>query len=289
MTIRPVEMVVVLSSLAVGLAVLARGWSAARRTTLVTPWIWATAALVAWGATELAIAFSVILSSNTETSRFAAIVFSFCPMIAVLGAKRPQNAAWNFVVLSLWAIVALPAAENWFLHPGQKLSLGDARSWFLWILIVLGPVNYVPTRYWVAALVLAAAQVVALSRHLALIHRPMFGDTSPVALMLVTGALLTAWIVSHGEKAAAGDFDRVWLEFRDAFGLFWGLRLEERINAVAKQNGWDIELTWSGLRSLSGGESVAQIDPAIEAGLWAAMKGVLRRFGSNEWTDDGMK
>jgi hypothetical protein len=49
-------------------------------------------------------------------------------MLAVLGAKRPQHAAWSFVVLAFWGILALPAAETYFLQRGQRREMGDARS-----------------------------------------------------------------------------------------------------------------------------------------------------------------
>jgi len=249
-----------------------------RQTTLVGPWIWGVIALVGWGMAELAVGFSLVGSGNVESLRFAVVALSFCPVIAVLGAKRPQHGAWNFVVLSLWAIVALPAAENLFLHPGQRLSLGDARAWFLWILIGLGPINYGPTRYWLAAVLLATGQIVALGPYLALVHRPLVFHGYVVGLVLVVGGLLAAWIAARGERSEASALDRAWLEFRDAFGLLWGLRLQERINAVAKQNGWDVELMWSGFRSAAGGEAVAGFDPEVESGLRTAMKGVLRRF-----------
>jgi len=265
MTVEPVETVVALCSLAVGLAVLGRGYRAVRGTTLVGPWMWATAALVAWAAAELAADLSFVGCGNIESLQFAAIAVSFCPIVAVLGAKRPQNVAWNFVVLSLWAIVALPAAENFFLHPGQKLSLGDARAWFLWILIGLELINYSPTRFGIAAALLAAGQVVALSPYLALVHQQLTSWAPAAGLVLVGAALLVAWLAAAREKLTANELDAAWLDLRDAFGLLWGLRLQERINTLAKQNGWDVELTWSGFRSVETGEVVTQLEPSIEA------------------------
>jgi hypothetical protein len=108
----------------------------------------------------------------------------------------------------------------------------------------------------------------------------VFENEPLVGLVLVTGALLAAWIAGRAEERAANELDRAWLDFRDAYGLLWGLRLQERINAVAQQNGWNVELTWSGFRSPQSGESVSEFEPAIEAGLRAAMRGVLRRFGT---------
>jgi hypothetical protein len=171
------------------------------------------------------------------------------------------------------------------LHPGQNLALGDARAWFLWVLIALGLVNYLPTRFAAAAVLLAAGQVVALSPYLELVHRPLFENAPLVGLVLVVGALLAAWIAARWQRSAANELVRLWLEFRDAFGLLWGLRLQERINAVAKQNGWSVELTWGGFRAAETGAIVKEFEPEVEAGLSMAMRGVLRRFVRNSVLD----
>jgi hypothetical protein len=242
--------------------------------------MWAAAALMAWAAAELAADLSLVGSGNRESLRFAAIAVSFCPIVAVLGAKRPQDTAWNFVVLSLWAIVALPAAESFFLHPGQKLSLGDARAWFLWILIGLELINYAPTRFGIAAGLLAAGQIVALGPYLALVHQQLASWAPVAGLVLVAAALLVAWIATGRETRTANELDRAWLDFRDAFGLLWGLRLQERINTVANLNGWNAELTWSGFRSAETGQAITEFEPSIEEGLRTALSGVLRRFSA---------
>ena len=39
---------------------------------------------------------------------FAAAMIVFCPAMALLGAKRPQDKPWQLIVLSLWGILALP-------------------------------------------------------------------------------------------------------------------------------------------------------------------------------------
>ncbi|MDX1965112.1 MAG: hypothetical protein SFX18_18355 [Pirellulales bacterium] len=37
-----------------------------------------------------------------------------------------------------------------------------------------------------------------------------------------------------------------WREFRDLYGVVWGLRVQERINEVARLQHWGLELTWAG-------------------------------------------
>ncbi len=275
--------VVLCAAAAIGLGVLLASRRAVFQTTLAGPWWWSLAALVGWSGMELASAFGGIGSGNLEPLRLVVISLSFCPIVAVLGAKRPQNGAWNFVVLSLWGIVALPAAENFFLHPGQRLVLGDARAWFLWILILLGPINYVPTRFAVASLLLAAGQIVALSPYLALIHKPLFSFHSVVGLVIAANGFLEGWAASQRAGSGTSEYDRVWLDFRDAFGLLWALRVQERVNAVAQQNGWDIELAWNGFFRPSSGQAISQIDPAVEPALKSSFNGLLRRFVSSEW------
>jgi hypothetical protein len=100
-------------------------------TTLTSAWGWALAAVVAWSGVEF-VAGAGLLSDASwlDPLRLAAIGLSFCPAISLIGAKRPQHAAWNFIVVSLWGIVLLPAAETFFLQRGQALEMGDARGWF---------------------------------------------------------------------------------------------------------------------------------------------------------------
>jgi hypothetical protein len=280
-------------TLAIGLLVLLSRRRALSQTTLIGAWWWTLAALVAWSLVEFAAA---VVSPAAGKSwlpplRLAAIALSFCPIVALIGAKRPQHAAWNFVVLSLWGIVTLPAVEAFFLHRGQRIEMGAARGWFLWVLILLTPINFVPTRYWLAALLVAAGQTLALSPHLPLLRGALGVGQSPalssvldaLTLGLCASALLAAWAFSRQERPTPNPYDRLWLDFRDTFGLFWALRVQERINAAAQQSGWDLDLKWHGFRRRNDVAPFATIDPTIEPTLRTTFKGLLRRFVSNSW------
>jgi hypothetical protein len=252
-------------------------------TTLVPAWWWAMLAALAWGGSEIAAATSGSPGSSWLVPlRFAAVSLSFCPVIAVLGAKRPQHAAWSFVVASLWGILALPAAEAFFLQRGQRLEINAFRGWFLWILILLGPINYVPTRRWLAAVVLAAAQVLALAEHLPLVRGTWFSGQAVLALGLGSLVPWIGWFCSRSTQTAH-TYDRLWLDFRDTFGLFWSLRLQERVNAVAQTNRWPLALLWTGIYDTQTGERLASVEPAIDPTLRTTITGLLRRFVSGRW------
>ena len=67
--------------------------------------------------------------------------------MAILGAKRPQNIGWQFIVGSLWIVLILPAADNVLLWRGGQLNIGAVREWFLTVLLFVGLSNYLLTRY----------------------------------------------------------------------------------------------------------------------------------------------
>jgi len=284
-------------TLAIGVLVLLSRRRAIGQTTLIAAWWWTLAALVAWSLIEVAALVAPAASTLwLSPLRLAAVALSFCPVVALIGAKRPQHAAWNFVVLSLWGIVALPAAEAFFLNRGQRIEMGDARGWFLWILILLAPINFVPTRYWLASLLVAAGQILVLSPHLPLLRHVLvsFGvgqstALSYLALATCVSGLLAAWAFSRYDRGAANAYDRLWLDFRDTFGLFWSLRVQERINAASQQHGWNLELAWSGFRQRSDSAPLASIDAAIEPTLRTTFKGLLRRFVSNTWIGERLE
>jgi hypothetical protein len=273
-------------ALIVGLSVLFSRRRAIEQTTLVSASWWALGTVVGWSAAELAAGLSLVSSSTSALVRYCAVTLSFCPVIALLGAKRPQHGAWNFIVVSLWAIVALPAAENLLLRRGISITVGEARGWFLWILILLGPINFAPTRFWLPSLLIAAGQAAALAGVLPVLRNVAGGSHDVFGLVLVTAAIAAAELLSRSERRCANAFDRLWLNFRDSFGLLWALRVQERVNSLARQEGWDLELGWSGFMRRSSGERLTAIDSAIEPALRTSLKGLLRRFVSGEWIEE---
>jgi hypothetical protein len=281
------------SPAAAGLAAIAGmlGWlvllsarQAVANTTLASAWWWSLAALAAWSGLENAAGLRLVTDAGwLAPLRLAAIGLSFCPVISLIGAKRPQHAAWNFIVLSLWGIVMLPAAETFFLQRGQTLEMGDARGWFLWILIALAPINYVPTRFWLAALLVAAGQIVALGFYLPLVRRELFSHASAAGVALAGAALVAAWLAARRQRKEANPYDRLWLDFRDRFGLLWSLRVQERVNALAQQEGWPLELAWGGFCDPASGAPLAAIDQVIEPTLRVSLTALLRRFVDRDW------
>lgn len=213
------------------------------------------------------------------------MALSACPVISVLGSKRPQHRAWNFVVGSLWGIVSLPALEALLLQPGQRLVLGDARGLFLALLVVLTAVNYLPTRLGPAAVLLAVGQTMALAPYWpwCMVEWEIPGSVGGLGVAAV--ALSMAWGLARRRRHVAL-WDRLWLDFRDTFGLFWGLRVMERLNATSDQLGWEIALAWSGFRHRRSGEPLTGLSAEQAQALRQALGGLLRRFVSGAWLEE---
>jgi hypothetical protein len=268
---------------ACGVAVLARGFRAVRGTTLFAPWCWAIGSLAIIGISETAIA--VLRAEQTPGAaqlRLAAAATTLCPLVALLGAKRPQDRAWQLIVLSFWVILSLPAAEAWLTRPGEPPTVHPVWSWFLMALVIVGFANYLPTRFWPAALFASAGQIVLNWIYLPL-PLPALPETTPLwGMGLLLAAFVAAAAISVRPCGECEPLDRLWLDFRDRYGAVWGLRVVERVNASSELYGWHIRLNWHGFTMVEG---AAATSLAANPELEKTLRTVLRRFVSAEWID----
>jgi hypothetical protein len=193
-----------------------------RETTLEAAWCWAIAATVGLAAAEAAIFLWIdqLGRGGAGSLRLIAGPLVFCPAMAVLGAKKPQHRAWQFIVLSMWGVLALPGAEHLVLQRGGTIEMHGVRTAFIAALIGLGVLNWLPTRRWGTAICIAAGQTLLYVEHL-----PSMTDWespgAPLAaafFVIGTGIVVVQDFVA-GRQAASG-WDRVWRDFRDDFGAF---------------------------------------------------------------------
>jgi hypothetical protein len=252
---------------------LSLAWAANRRTTLLHAVAWAFAAWVAWlGAA--AFAGAAVGTAQRETARYLALALTGCAGVAVLGARRPGVGAWNFVLLGLLAVMLLPLAEGLLLG-GRPLD--TLRLVFLGATLAVGVLNYLPTRLALGALLLALGggwEVAALAGGVA---SPPGGDVEPG--WLCVGLAPWGTLLGVRRRAARSDFDLLWLEFRDRFGLVWGQRVREQFNNAAAHAGWPVTLYWQGLVLAPG---AARPEPAARAEMTATLRALLNRFGPDE-------
>jgi hypothetical protein len=274
-----------LASGACGLAAQLSGFRQLRGTTLRAPWWWAAISLALVACSETAIAiWQWGESSAAAQFRFAAGTLTFCPLVALLGAKRPQDRAWQFIVFSCWVILALPAVQAWLLRPDEPPHVHPLWGWFLVVLIVVGLTNYLPTRFCLAGLLAAAGQGTLMWQFLPFGSNSASQLTSLFGLGLLCAAAVAAALLARVSRRVAEPLDRVWLDFRNQFGVVWGLRVAERMNASAKMYGWDARLAWHGFLTAAG-DPAPGIPPAVKAELEKSLRGLLRRFVSDEWIE----
>jgi len=267
-----------------GITLLVRKRESLRDTTLTASWFWLLASLALLAVVELLAGDSSGSGVILRPLRFAAACTTFCPLIALLGAKRPQDRSWHLVVGTLWIVLALPVGETILLRPGQPLDIHGLRAWFLILLILLGLANSCPTRFWPASLLFGSGQALLISEFMpyAQALNGLVGQRATTyGLGLIVGALATALILDAGRRKPPS-LDRLWLDFRDRFGLFWGLRIVERVNAAAQLNGLPIRLGWHGFRTTNGSE-LAELPPAAARALRQNLENLLRRFVSHTW------
>jgi hypothetical protein len=269
----------------VALLLLTLLWPRIRGTTLVGPWLWSLAALASLGLAELLFQLGPPGATLWSSSaRFISGALSLCPMVAVLGAKRPQDRAWHFVVLALWGVISLPSLWSLLLARDTTFQLADLRGLVLWVTIALPVVNYLPTKHCWSAILVLLGQVILFAPHLPLIGRALLAaDSGLLSLGCFCAAAWIEWQLPSRAPATEPSIDALWRSFRDDFGLFWGLRVQERVNAAATQYGWPFYLAWSGFRRADNQQPLADITAEHQQALTRTLRGLLRRFCTTEW------
>jgi hypothetical protein len=250
--------------LSAGTYSLVKALRANRATTLRQPLVWA---LVAWGAWIGVAWFRVLRPGGEEQlAAYGALCLTGCAGIAVLGARRPGTSAWNFVVVGLLAVLLLP-----ILNGMGELWLQSPQEIFLAGTLVVCILNYLPTTLGPSALLLAAGCSWEMMR---LLGWTALAGSAWLGLFLLALAPWTAWMTLTLQSPAATELDRLWLAYRDRFGLVWGLRVQEQYNRAAHHAGWPVVLRWGGLQATATEPSP---DPAA---LVATLRAVLKRFES---------
>lgn len=275
-------------------AFLTRLFRAARDSTLLYAWAWSWLALTAFSVVELVASLADVPRDADwlPPARYSAAILLFCPLMSVLGSKRPHEQAWQWIVLSLWGILVLPAIEWLVLRRGTEMEIHGVRSWFLVILIMMNALHAVGTRGAPAGFFLALAQLIALHESLPFLG-PLFERTrlhafdAAILQQLALGAGLAALAGATWSVRARPDarpLDRVWLDFRDHFGALWALRVIERMNSAATTGRWSHRLHWTGFQLTEvaagdHGESSVAESEAVAQAFW----NLLRRFVSESW------
>jgi hypothetical protein len=256
-----------------------KAWQANRRTALYHTMNWAGGAWAMWAG---ALGMAGRAPETTAPVRYLALCLTACGVVAVLGARRPGTVAWNFVVLGFLAVTLLPLAQAEF--AGNRLHLEWYQAAVPGAVLVVGVLNYLPTRVAPAAVCLAGGCAVELLT--------LTGPDSAVGFMERLSPLthwlldLAPWMAYAGIRRRpqpASDFDHLWTDFRDRFGLVWSQRLREQFNRSAFHAGWPVHLYWQGLRVKEG---LPRPEPGVQAEIVATLVALMKRFGSEKRGQD---
>jgi len=252
---------------------LVRALPRLRNNTLQLPWAWTLLAFWLLAVAELFpenLAASFLLSAST-----------LCPGMALMGARRPHHRTWQLIVASLWLVIVLPALHSLALPSEMEFTIHIVRQVFLFILVATMVLIFLPTRFGFAALGLLAGFVVLFGPLLPWSGVPQTEFTLPLAGGLFLAALVAACLLPRPDRSRLWPADRLWLDFRDAFGTLWALRLAERVNRAAKLKGWGCRLSWHGFTS----DQKEDLEQLSTGPLHQYLRNIVRRFTSPAWID----
>jgi hypothetical protein len=288
---------VIAASFAVATVVLVHALRRAIGTTLFAPLVWCS---LSWAT----VAITVVLLCQTPRSvpsircdglLLLAASTTLCPIISLLGAKRPQDRAWQFIVASFWFIAVWPVVQGSLLYAHEPIDIPNFWRWLYGAALLVEVINYWPTLFCSAVLIAACGQLLLFRIFWAGLQGPLSpGDVLPgvflATIAAVWASLLRRW--RNVRRAARNSgWDRLWLDFRDDYGLVWGVRVMERINALAASVGASVALDWKGFyfsespSDQRDAPNWRRLAPAVGelAKLEPGIRSVLRRFVSDDW------
>lgn len=271
------------ATVAVELALAAGAYVLRRRvrgTTLAAPAAWAIASSVVLALADANLAMGSRPTLAVSLSLYVAAVGTLCPLMAVLGAKRPQDRGWQWVVASLWLVLLVPAGQALVASTGQRLELAAAWKTLLGALIALELLNYLPTSLAGATALFTVGQTLLLGPYLWGASDRAVWRCVGLTLMLASEGMVV--IGSFRDPAATGQSDaatpalprlnRRWRLFRDGWGAFWGLRIMQRVNQTAELSEWPVRLQWwTGFEPSEielEGQCLTHIEQTLDSLLW---------------------
>lgn len=271
------------------LVLLVLSGAAFRRTTLLSAWMWALAASTAFAMTATCYVLDMASAAASAAAWYAVAVLGLCPLIAVLGARRPGAAAWNwFVVLPLIAVLLWPLATALLKTPAEsaRIDLPPFLGFLLALAMACG--NYLGTRFWLPTALYAVGEFL-LAAPVTEWENDALGSP-PVRLAAFgcwAGAVAIAWLIGRRSPPVRNRFDQIWLAFRNAYGIVWAVRVLQRVNERAQQEDWAARLHSSGFAwdPDADSERRAQTEQRIEHTL----RWLLRRFVDDVWLDEALR
>ena len=278
-----------------------------RYTTLIAPWCWLLVTIwsialahtlghdISDSANDLPGESVGNPSSNThrhywvEAIQFAAHALVFCPFMSLLGARRPQNKMWEFIVFSLWLILVLPALETVLLSPGQLADTEGIRAWFMLTLIGVSALNIILSRFWISGILIGISQFMLVNPNLPSWTHLSYSHAMEAGLSLAIASFLVAFIQPRPNRSNIREEDRVWLDYRDLYGGMWALRIKERINQSADLYDWDLRLTWTGFVTADGSDLPDVLPEKTEKVLHQHFYNLMRKFVTRQWINDRLQ
>lgn len=287
----------VLGSLGISLLPMARGWRLAQGTALRPPLVWGLVALIFGMMAQLAALREPLAEGRPWAGHgtYLMSLASLAALVSILNARRPGSGPWAGLMALLFLVFLIPWLEGSGLvgsgHAMERLRLESPWNLFFGLLILAGTVNYLPTRYGPAA---ALAGIGLGLEWLALIAtawppswRGRLWSLVPWCLAL---AVWVAELITARPPHAKTDLDRLWLWFRDRWGLVWSLRVMERFNREARVARWPIRLEWPGVVSTSSQPASGDPpEPMVPENALATLRGLLRRFADRERLDEAAR
>lgn len=205
------------------------------------------------------------------------------PFMAVLGARRPTCRVWSlFVVMPLLVVLNWPVITlAWVRGLEGRVSLETPTVLGFTLVAVMSCGNYVGTRLTIPAV----AWGMGLTG-LWLCHAELAPAWWPEAELMRLGVgvlgIYGLWEVQRiwgREHSATTPYNRIWFELLDRFGVVWARRLQERLNALGRQQGWQGRLELDGWHwdAAPTAEELLRVEQAVR---W-----LLRRFVDPAWID----
>lgn len=225
-------------------------------------------------------------------ARLVSLALAVCPVMSLLGAKRPQHGVWQFIVASLGVVLALPAISATLVRPGTPPDVHMLERGFLLILLAVGWMNFIGTRHAAAAAIVTTGIGVLARAWLPFVPADIAEAPAPQLDAIACGALAVgaviaamqsawaAWQPSHtgSPSSIAGLVDRPYAAFRETLGAAWTLRIAERFNTVAAERGWPCRLHFRGLEIGGDPDDVDWHRDAVRA-----LRALFHRFVTADW------